>query len=140
MKLEEINNYFQKYDDVLFALLFGSFAAGSSTSKSDIDIGIYTKDGIDLLRFGRMITDLQNITGFKIDLIELNHLFNKSPLLAHQIISNHKIILVRDESALLHFKLMTMLHYFDTEALRITNNAAFYSRITHHKFGIRNYA
>ena len=140
MMIEEIKNYLENYENILFAILFGSYASGKTNSKSDLDIGIYSDQEINLLKLGKIITDLEKITGVKIDLIELNNLFNKSPLLAYQITTNHKVIFVRDETALVNFKRLTLLNYFDTGELRKTVNAAFYNRISEKKFGKRNYA
>jgi len=140
MLIEEIKNYLENYENILFAILFGSYASGKTNNKSDLDIGICTDQEINMLKLGKIITDIEKITDLKIDLIELNNLFNKSPLLAYQITANHKVIFVRDETALVNFKRMTLLNYFDTSELRKTVNTAFYNRISEKKFGKRNYA
>jgi len=140
MMIEEIKNYLENYENILFAILFGSYASGKINSKSDLDIGIYFNQKINLLKLGKIITDLEKITALKIDLIELNNLYNKSPLLAYQITANHKVIFVRDETVLVNFKRMTLLNYLDTAELRKTVNAVFYNRISEKKFGKRNYA
>lgn len=138
--IEEIKNYLENYENILFAILFGSYASGKTNSKSDLDIGIYIDQDISLLKLGKIITGLEKITALKIDLIELNNLYNKSPLLAYQITSNHKVIFVRDGTALINFKRMTLLNYFDTAELRKTVSTVFYNRISEKKFGKRNYA
>ncbi len=140
MMIEEIKNYLENYENILFAILFGSYASGKTNSKSDLDIGIYIDQDISLLKLGKIITGLEKITALKIDLIELNNLYNKSPLLAYQITSNHKVIFVRDGTALINFKRMTLLNYFDTAELRKTVSTVFYNRISEKKFGKRNYA
>lgn len=140
MMIENIKKYLEQYENISFAVIYGSYASGNTNCKSDLDIGIYTNQEIDLLKLGTIITNLERITDFKVDLIELNNLFNKSPLLAYRIITNHKVIFIRDETVLLNFKRLTFLNYFDTEGLRKTVNAAFYNRISEKKFGKRNYA
>lgn len=140
MTLEKIKNYLEQYEIISFAVIFGSHAAGTSNSKSDLDIGIYTEGEVDLLKLGRIISDLEKIAGLKIDILELNNLYKKSPLLSQQITSNHKVIFVRDEDVLTNFKRVTLLNFFDTEGLRNITNTAFYKRIEGKKFGKRNYA
>ncbi|KAF0151081.1 MAG: DNA polymerase beta domain-containing protein [Ignavibacteria bacterium] len=137
---EEIINYLNNYNEILFAVIFGSYASGKAKTNSDLDIGIYTEKGIDLLSLGRIITDLEKITGAKVDLIELKDLFKKSPVLAYQIITNYKELFIKEEIAFVNFKRQTLLYYFDTRELREMFNSAFYNRISKLEFGKRNYA
>ena len=136
----EIKNYLEQYSSIDFALIFGSFTSGKMSRKSDLDLGIFTVESIDLILLGRMIVDLEKITNLKVDLIELNNLYKKSPLFAYQIVTNHKILFSRDNKRYIDFKRRTFLYYFDTEKLRESVNSTFYKRISSKKFGKRNYA
>ena len=137
---EEIKYYLKNYNEVLFAVIFGSYAAGNAKTNSDLDIGIYTEKGIDLLNLGRIITGLEKIADVKVDLLELKDLFKKSPVLSYQIVTNNKELFIKDETAFVNFKRQTLLYYFDTRELREAFNSAFYNRISKLEFGKRNYA
>ena len=136
----QITNYLKQYDDIEFALIFGSFASGKVGSKSDLDLAIFSKESLDLLLLGKMIVDLEKITEFKIDLLELKDIYKKNPLLAYQIVTNCKLLFSKDENIFSEFKRKSFLSYFDTEKLRKSVNSAFYKRISSKKFGKRNYA
>lgn len=138
--IEEIREYLYSYENILFALIFGSYAEGKSNELSDLDIGIFTKDEFDLLSFGRIIANLEKITFKTIDLVELNNLYKKSPNFAYQIATNHRIIFVRDNEEYINFKKNAFLYYFDTQYLRDMMNSALIKRIEEFRFGARNYA
>ena len=138
--LNELKAYFKQYDDIKFALIFGSFSSGKVGGKSDLDVGIFCNENLDLLILGRMIVDLEKITEMEIDLLELNGLYKKNPFLAYQIVTNYKLLFSIDEDAFVEFKRKSLLSYFDTERLRKPVNSAFYKRISSKKFGKRNYA
>jgi len=56
MNIEDnIINILTKHDNIVFAYLFGSFVNAPDKVNSDIDIGIYFKDSIDLLYLGKII-------------------------------------------------------------------------------------
>jgi len=107
---------------------------------SDVDIGIYLNKKIDLLEIGRIVSDLQKITRKKIDVVELNKLYLKNPLLAFEIITKSDLLFYKNKNLLIEFKTRTYLNYLDTEKLRNTVNKDFYQRIAGKKFGKRNYA
>jgi predicted nucleotidyltransferase len=135
-----VKNYLKQYEDIEFALIFGSYASGKTGNKSDLDVGIFCIESVDLILLGKMIVDLEKITNLKIDLIELKNLYNKSPLLAYQIVTNHKKLFSRDSEIFIDFKRRTFLYYFDTERLRKSVNSTFFKRISSKKIGERNYA
>ena len=107
---------------------------------SDLDIGIYSKGNIDLLSIGKIITDLEKISSKKVDLLELNDLYKKSPTLAYKIVTNYELLFSKNENVFIDFKRNSFLYYFDTEYLRKSVNTALYKRISSKKFGKRNYA
>ena len=69
--IREINEYF-KSQPILRAWLFGSYSRGEEKSDSDIDILVdYDKSSrISLLKICSMITDLEDILGKNVDLVE----------------------------------------------------------------------
>ena len=95
---------------------------------------------IDLLEIGGIVSDLEKITNKKIDLVELNNLYLKNPLLAYEIITKSELLFCKNENSLIEYKTKTYLNYLDTEKLRDIVNKDFYRRISTKKFGKRNYA
>lgn len=138
-ELNIIHDILNEYDEIIFALLFGSRVDNKISSKSDIDIGIFTDGTLDLLKKGKIITDIENIAKQKVDLVELNEIYRKSPLLAYKVATNHKVIIEKNENLLTDFKTNSFKHYFDSIKLRETVRAAFLKRIADNKFGHRNY-
>ncbi len=141
VKMEnEIKKYLKQYDFIIFALIFGSYVTGDHKDKSDLDIGIYSKECIDLLQLGKIITDMEKISNRKIDLIELKDLYKKSPLFAYNVIIDYKLLFAKDKNEFIKFKRNIFLEYFDTEKLRKSVHSTFHKRISSAKFGKRNYA
>jgi predicted nucleotidyltransferase len=138
--IDNIKSSLLSYDCIEFAFVFGSLILGKSNSFSDVDVAIYLNRKIDLPETGRIINELEKITGKKIDLVELNNLFSINPVLTFEIITKSELLFSKNEKSLTEFKTRTYLNYFDTEKLRINVNKDFYRRISNKKFGNRNYA
>jgi len=136
----KIKNCLNQFENIVFALIFGSYNSKRFGTLSDIDIGIYFNNDFDLLTIGKIIAELEKVTNKKIDIVVLNNLYNKSPLLAYKIVDNCQISFSKDDKALINFKRRTFLHYLDTQVLRENVNKAFYKRISSNKFGQSNYA
>ena len=68
---EKIATYF-KTQPVLKAWLFGSYSRGEEKPWSDVDILVELdkEHPIGLLKFAGIICDLEDLTGYKIDLVE----------------------------------------------------------------------
>ena len=111
-----LKRYFQNRE-ALFVLLFGSYAKGSATKLSDVDIAIATKKELDLLEMGMMISDLETLLDKRIDLVVLNGLSAKNPKLAFSITQNHKLIVCHDSDAYSDFKSLAMQRYFDQKPM-----------------------
>ncbi|MBJ2188945.1 MAG: nucleotidyltransferase domain-containing protein [Muribaculaceae bacterium] len=69
--IRKIAAYFKK-QPVLRAWLFGSYSRGEETDESDIDLLVdYDKSsGLSLLKICGMITDLEDMLGRKVDIVE----------------------------------------------------------------------
>ena len=119
MKLiPELQNYFQRRTDVLFAYLFGSSAKGRITPLSDIDVAVYLS-GRDFseTRFD-IIGDLMNILGTdEIDLVILN----SAPITLQMRIMQNKRIVADTAPFVRHaFESATMRTYFDFSKIEST--------------------
>ena len=72
---------FRKYN-VRKATLFGSFAKGSASENSDIDLLV--DSGLRGLRFVELLDELSEISGKRVDLLDTTHVQMASPV-AHEI-------------------------------------------------------
>jgi len=113
----EITNILKNNNKIEFALLFGSFASNTSNNLSDIDIAIYLNSELKLLEFGMIVSDLEQVTNKKIDLIVLNDLYKKNAKLAFNILQSHKILFCNDKDRYIDFKSNTMQYYFDIQPM-----------------------
>jgi predicted nucleotidyltransferase len=134
---ERITNYLQMHDEILFAFVFGSFL--TKDNYRDIDIAVYFKETPGLLALGALQSELGEIIKTNIDVIILNSLPEKSPVMAHQVVSTGKLLKNSDDDALITFRENTMQQYFDTAYLRAQMNKAFEKRLDKHAFGKRNF-
>lgn len=104
--------------EVVFALLFGSVARGQATPLSDVDVGIYTEQPLELLELGGLVNELEQVAGCSVDVVELREALERRPALAYEAVAQGKLICCRDEDRWVDFKCRTFLTYFDTEPLR----------------------
>ncbi len=72
---------------VIRSSLFGSFARGENTQKSDVDILVEIKKNISLLDFVDLKLKLEDILGKKVDLVEYGAIkpFLRDVILSEQI-------------------------------------------------------
>ena len=79
----------QRYDEAR-AAIFGSFARGESTKRSDIDILVEFKGEKSLLDLAGLKIALEELLKMKVDVLTYNSLH---PLLKDSILSEQEIIL-----------------------------------------------
>ena len=87
----ELNNLFNKQykDKIEFCYLFGSYAKGYATEKSDVDLCISTSlSGLD---FVGLIEDIRNALHKKVDLIRFNTLKDNLELVSEILKEGIKI-------------------------------------------------
>lgn len=130
----------EQYDFIETALLFGSYAEGSENKLSDIDIAILTTREISLLELGRLTAYLEGIFKREIDIVVLNNLQIKNPVLAHEIATKGKLLFCRDMEKFIAFKTQAIITFMDTAPLREAVNRAIRRRLKNGRFGDRNYA
>jgi predicted nucleotidyltransferase len=114
---DKITEYLQKQPDIVFHYIFGSFL--KSDRYRDIDIGVYFRDDqYELLRLGEIISDLEEITDTKVDVIPLNRLYDKNPAFAHEIISTGELsihvngeVSAEDKETWVNFKVSCIKHF-----------------------------
>lgn len=110
--LPQVVDFLKNRQKVVFAYLFGSLARDKVLPLSDIDIAIYLKEGVDLIKEKmNILQDLIDLLGTEeIDLV----LLNTAPLTLRARIVENKKILVDKEPFLRHsFESLVLREYFD---------------------------
>lgn len=69
--------------------LFGSYARGEATAKSDIDLVMNFSDTITLFTYAEIIDELEELFGKKVDVVSHN---SASPRLLYQIIDEEVLM------------------------------------------------
>ena len=80
--INKCKDVLMKYEDIIFAYIFGSYAKGNIRKDSDIDIAIYLKDSIGSYKYLDMKMKLSEALKREVDLVILN---NAIPLLRYEI-------------------------------------------------------
>jgi len=137
--INRITDYLKSLDSIEFAILFGSFSGRRNTQLSDIDLGLFFSEEIELLELGNIISELVSITNKKVDVVFLNDLNKKDSFLANEIISKGKILFCRNDLLFINYKKNVFLDFFDTAQLRKNTRTALKHRLNGN-FGKRNYA
>jgi len=103
---------FDKENKVFVAYLFGSYAKGNQTTKSDIDIAVLLSEVPQkmLEYYLHLVDELSQVLGNEVDLIILN---TAPPLLKHQTIKHGKVVFCRDEKARIEFEARAQDEYLD---------------------------
>lgn len=126
LKLKEL---LSQYDFITNVLIFGSYATDKQNIMSDIDIAMHTNKDIDIFELGEIISNLESTLALKIDLVVLNNLYKKSPLLAYNIYQSHKPIYINDTEAYSSFKENALHYYLDFQHVIEDQNIAFLERV-----------
>ena len=132
---DQIKQKLLNFDQIRFAMIFGSAASGNDSNLSDIDVAIYSDPSLDLLDFGRLITQIEQIAQRKVDLVELNGLIKSNNLLAYNIITNNNLIFLKDQNLFTQYKRDSFLTYFDHTFFRNKFNSMLKQRIESNRFG-----
>ncbi len=133
--LSKIIALLKTYEEVDFALLFGSYASLTASTLSDIDIGIFFKSEPDLLSMGSLVTQLESVVDKKVDLAILNHLPSTRPLLAYNITRNHTPLIVNNNEKYAKFKIDSLHYYLDFKPVLDAQDEALQERITNGTYG-----
>ena len=128
-----VNESLAGFDEVLFALLFGSRAGGRPRPASDWDIGVYVSDALPAdQRFNlrrRLSTELQDLGAA--DVVILN---DAPPLLAQRVLQGERIF-IRDRSAYVRFFVRTAALAGDEQYWRQLHAQARKRRLEEGRFG-----
>ena len=97
-------------------LLYGSVASGRAGPTSDVDIAVLLgapRPSLQIL--GELRAALEAVLGCAADLTILDA---ASPILAMQVLRNHRVLAERDPQALEDFVVRTLTDYFDLKHVR----------------------
>ena len=79
-----------------FLALFGSFARGTATPQSDVDLAVQFAHPVDLLTFVGIQLEMEQLLGRKVDLIPLDNVYE----FVRETILHDLIVLYEEEHAL----------------------------------------
>lgn len=104
----------EKFDSVIFIILFGSIATDEKSPISDIDIAAYIDEtkGDNLFKFQLKLLGAFN-NAFKTDEIDLVILNEAPPALKYEIVKNGILVFCRNESVYDEFYLRATKEFFD---------------------------
>lgn len=108
--LEKCRDILIKYENIIFAYIFGSFARDKIRTDSDIDIAIYLENKLDSDLYLKIKMDLTEELKREVDLIILN---NATPFLKYEIYKNNILIFTRDKNIETRYKVKTLFEYND---------------------------
>lgn len=129
IEINKIRDILEEYDFIINALLFGSYSNGKADRFSDVDIAIEVTKTIDLLTMGEIISRLEIEVERKTDLVIINDLHKKSPLLAFNIYKNHKRLFIKDQKRYDGFKENALHFYLDFKRVLDEQNRMFLKRV-----------
>ena len=126
-------------EEIIAAYLFGSYATPRESPLSDLDIAVlldsrfpsssYLDKQIELLTY------LSQIMGT--DRVDVAILNRASPLLAHRILRDGRLLFSKDESQRIYFQTRAIDLYLDTEPARRESDRQLIQRIKEGQFGYR---
>lgn len=133
--IDILKSYFSGIGCVRLAVLFGSRARGEAHSASDVDVGISLDHRPDLLELGEIIAALSVLTRNKIDLVELDGLPARKPLLAYRIAAEGQLLVEGQKDAWLAYRNRACLQYFDLEEFLTRQRLELRRRLDSGQFG-----
>ncbi len=102
---------FSKYP-VLFAYLFGSYATGKTTARSDIDIAFFFDYSIPEREYRAIKNEIEEALRKQLNIVSnqeahtqiLNNLYEKNIPLEYEIVYNGKLFYIKDDGARAHYE------------------------------------
>ena len=114
--ISKIEKVLARESEVFLGYLFGSRVTGLSHAFSDVDVGIYLKDGTTGYYLQRerelSVTLMLKLSMDEVDVTILNV---AGPELRYKVISEGKLIFCRDEGERVRFEERAMLDFFDNK-------------------------
>ncbi len=105
---EKLRQYLEKDPEVIFAVIFGSYARGEAKKDSDIDLGIFFSRPPEGLELFDLMNRLSEIAGRDVHLVVLN---KASPFLRHQVMKSRIVLTLKDRTIYRRFREKTISDY-----------------------------
>lgn len=112
---KRLENLCQKYN-IQLIILHGSYARGNARGKSDIDIGILSREKFDLNNQLNILNDFGEVFGDKFDPVFLN---GAEPLISYQVAIHGKPLFEETEGIFQRFRIQAVARYMDSKKFRI---------------------
>ena len=128
--IEKLKNFFERREEVQFAVIFGSLAKGTANKLSDVDIAVmivpHFKDTFPYGYQATLTADLmQELKRNDVDVVILNQV----PIaLRYEVLRYGKFIHVRDKQARIQFQIDTINRYEDFKQIYRVHEEAFHRR------------
>ena len=111
-KVKKLAMLFESEKRVLVAYLFGSYARGLETPRSDVDIAVLLSEVPErpLEYYLYLERELAKVLEMDVDLVFLNE---APPLLKYQVIKYGRLLFSRDERVRVMFEAKSLCEYLD---------------------------
>ena len=111
-KVKKLAMLFESEERVLVAYLFGSYARGLETPRSDVDIAVLLSEVPErpLEYYLHLERELAKVLEMDVDLVFLN---DAPPLLKYQVIKYGRLLFSRDERVRVMFEAKSLCEYLD---------------------------
>jgi len=133
--IERLHKAVVGFPELRFAVLFGSQARGDAHADSDADLGLSFSSPPPLLELGGYVSELEGATGLRVDLVELEGLPSRNPLLAYRIAAEGRLVYESSPGAFNAFRALAYSMYFDAEPFLSASRRALSERIRGGGFG-----
>ncbi len=110
-----MENLCRKYK-IQLMILHGSYARGNANGKSDIDIGILSREKLDLDNRLNVLNDFGEVFGDKFDPVFLN---GAEPFISYQVAIYGKPLFEETEGIFQRFQIQAVARYMDSKKFRI---------------------
>lgn len=108
MDLDKLKYKLEADPNILFALVFGSYAQGKEKPGSDLDLALYFQDPPQGLALLDLINQLSNFVKIEVDLVVLNR---ASAFLRHQIMKQCIRLFIKAPVRYRQFRENTIIDY-----------------------------
>lgn len=112
---EQIGSLCRKYG-ISLLILHGSYAKGTITPHSDVDVGIMGESALVKERYFDILNDFVVVFGDKFDPVFIN---GAEAMIAYQIALNGTPLYEKTKGAFNEFKVNSIARYMDTRKFRI---------------------
>jgi predicted nucleotidyltransferase len=97
---------------IAYGVVFGSTGRGEARTGSDLDVAIGLATGVefDALAIGRLVSDLERVSGRTVGVVLLH---DAPPALAYRVFRDGVVVFVRDRPAMVERRVKAILDYLD---------------------------